>query len=170
MNYDIHQDSIKIAVIGGSRIEGDSKVYDIARKVGQHIAKRKAILVCGGLTGVMEAACRGAKDEGGLTIGILPSTESSTANQWVDIKIPTGLGYARNALVVLSADSVIAIDGAEGTLSEIGYALTYAKPLVGLNTWEIKPCKALDVPAMTTADTPREAVDMALGLLDKNRL
>ncbi|MGM0365985.1 MAG: TIGR00725 family protein [Actinomycetota bacterium] len=153
---------IKISVIGGSRVEAGSKIYEMACQVGRNIAKKGAVLVCGGLTGVMEASCKGAKEEGGLTIGILPTTDASTANKWVDIKMPTGLGFARNALVVLSADAVIAVDGAEGTLSEIGFALTFKKPLIGLNTWEIKPYKKLDTSSIVTASTPGEAVDMAI--------
>ncbi|MCG9479856.1 MAG: TIGR00725 family protein [Actinomycetia bacterium] len=153
---------IKISVIGGSRIKPGSPVYNAAFKVGQNIASSGAILVCGGLTGVMEAACRGAKDKGGLTIGILPSTDKASANQWVDIPIPTGLGYARNSLVVLSGDAVIAIDGADGTLSEIGYALTFSKPLIGLNTWNIEPCGSVAAPRIIPAASPAEAVAKAM--------
>ncbi len=158
----------KISVIGGSRAEPGSKMYDLAFQVGKNIAENKAILVCGGLTGIMEAACKGAKEAGGLTIGILPGAEDFSANKWVDIKIPTGLGYARNVLVILSADAVIAIDGAEGTLSEIGYAFVYKKPLIGLHTWEIKPHKSIDFPGLINAATPREAVNMAISSIGKN--
>jgi uncharacterized protein (TIGR00725 family) len=110
----------------------------------------------------MEAACRGAKETGGLTIGILPSTDEEDANAWVDIRIPTGLGYARNALVVLSSHAVIAIDGAEGTLSEIGYAITFNKPLIGLNTWQIKPYEEIPAPLIQYADSPEKAVEIAM--------
>jgi uncharacterized protein (TIGR00725 family) len=152
----------KIAVIGGSRIQENSDTYNMAYEVGKNIAVEGAALVCGGLSGVMEAACKGAKEAGGLTIGILPSTEEEDANAWVDIRIPTGLGYARNALVVLSSHAVIAIDGAEGTLSEIGYAITFNKPLVGLNTWQIKPYENIDEPLIQHTDTPEKAVEVAI--------
>ncbi len=87
----------------------------------------------------MEACCKGAKDAGGLTIGILPADDENLANKYVDIKIPTGMGYARNVLVVKTGHAIIAIDGSFGTLSEIGYAMSYNKPLIGLNTWQVKP-------------------------------
>ena len=155
----------KIAVIGGSRIEPKSAIYDMAYEVGRHIGASGAALVCGGLSGVMEAACRGAREAGGLTIGILPSTDEDTANEWVDIRIPTGLGYARNSLVVLSSHAVIAIDGAEGTLSEIGYALTFNKPLIGLNTWHIRPFKDTSSAPISYAETPQQAVEAALSCI-----
>jgi len=152
----------KISVIGCSSIEKGSQTYEIAYQVGKYIAAGNAALICGGLSGVMEAACKGAKDNGGLTIGILPTTDEETANEWVDIKLPTGLGYARNALVILASHAVIAIDGAEGTLSEIGYAITYGKPLIGLNTWKIKPCREVSKTLIMDAATPEEAVELAL--------
>ncbi len=159
---DIDSNIKKIAVIGGSAIQENCDIYDMAFEVGRSIAVKDAALVCGGLSGVMEAACRGAKEAGGLTIGILPSTAEKDANAWVDIRIPTGLGYARNALVVLSSHAVIAIDGAEGTLSEIGYAITFGKPLIGLNTWQIKPYEEIPSPLIRYADTPEKAVEMAM--------
>jgi uncharacterized protein (TIGR00725 family) len=162
---DIDRTMKKIAVIGGSRIERKSDIYDMAYEVGRHIAARGAALVCGGLSGVMEAACRGAREAGGLTIGILPSTDENTANDWVDIRIPTGLGYARNSLVVLSSHAVIAIDGAEGTLSEIGYALTFNKPLIGLNTWHIRPFEDTSSALIRYAETPQQAVEAALSCI-----
>jgi uncharacterized protein (TIGR00725 family) len=158
----------KIAVIGGSSIQKNSHIYDMAYEVGKNIAMESAALVCGGLSGVMEAACRGAKEAGGLTIGILPSTDEETANKWVDIRIPTGLGYARNALVVLSSHAVIAIDGAEGTLSEIGYAITFNKPLIGLNTWQVNPYEETPEPLIRHADTPEKAVEMAMGRISED--
>ena len=102
--------------------------------------------MCGGLGGVMEAACRGAKETGGTTIGILPSTDRSEANGFVDVAIPTGLGEARNALVVRAADAVIALGGGYGTLSEIALALKAGKPVVGLGTWEIEGVVAVSDP------------------------
>lgn len=157
----------KIAVIGGSRIQEKSSIYNMAYEVGKNIAARGAALVCGGLSGVMEAACRGAREVGGLTIGILPSADEDAANDWVDIKIPTGLGYARNSVVVLSSHVVIAIDGAEGTLSEIGYALTFNKPLIGLNTWQIKPYEETSSTLIRYADTPEQAVELAFNCIEE---
>jgi uncharacterized protein (TIGR00725 family) len=105
------------------------------------------VLICGGLGGVMEAACRGAKQTGGTTVGILPGDDRSAANPYVDIVIPTGLGEARNAVVVRSADALIAIGGAYGTLSEIAFALKAGKLVVGLGTWEVEGVLAADSPA-----------------------
>jgi len=156
----------KISVIGGNRIEEGSDIYNMALLVGKNIAKNGAVLICGGLSGVMEAACKGAREEGGLTIGILPSTDEDTANKWVDIKIPTGLGYARNSLVVLCSHAVIAINGAEGTLSEIGYALTFKKPLIGLDTWSVRPYRDIPRKLIKNAGSPEEAVVLALNSIN----
>jgi uncharacterized protein (TIGR00725 family) len=110
----------------------------MAETVGRLVARSGAALVCGGLGGVMEAACRGARAEGGTTIGILPGLDRSAANPYVEVAIATGLGEARNALVVRAADCLIAVGGAYGTLSEIALALKAGKRVVGLKTWEIK--------------------------------
>ncbi|MBL7084798.1 MAG: TIGR00725 family protein [Candidatus Omnitrophica bacterium] len=126
---------MNIAVIGGHSCS--KEIAKIAEEVGKGIAQAGATLVCGGLTGVMEAACRGAKSAGGKTIGILPGDDKDEANPYVDIPIATGLGYMRNNLVVKNADIVIAIDGKEGTLSEIAFALQMKKPILGINTWDI---------------------------------
>jgi uncharacterized protein (TIGR00725 family) len=125
----------QIGVIGGAVCSPE--IYEIAREVGSEIAKNGFSLVCGGLTGVMEAACRGAREAGGTTIGILPTTNKRDANPYVDVVIPTGLGHARNVLVVLASDAVVAIDGEAGTLSEIAIALKVGKPIVGIRTWEL---------------------------------
>lgn len=122
--------------------------------MGRELASRGAVLVCGGLGGVMEAACRGAKGGGGTTIGILPGTDRAAANPFVDFAIPTGLGEARNALVVRAADALIAVGGAYGTLSEIAFALKAGKPVAGLGTW--------DVDGVTVADSPEAAVNSVL--------
>lgn len=127
--------TMNIAVIGGHSCS--KEIAKIAEEVGKGIAQAGATLVCGGLTGVMEAACRGAKSAGGKTIGILPGDDKDEANPYVDIPIATGLGYMRNNLVVKNADIVIAIDGKEGTLSEIAFALQMKKPILGINTWDI---------------------------------
>jgi uncharacterized protein (TIGR00725 family) len=126
--------------------------------VGRLIARAGALLVCGGLGGVMEAACRGAKAEGGATLGILPGGDRRDANRWVDVAIPTGLGEARNVLVVRAADALIAIGGEFGTLSEIAFALKAGKPVIGFGTWEL-PQRAS---AITRASDAAEAVAFAI--------
>jgi uncharacterized protein (TIGR00725 family) len=109
------------------------------------------VVVCGGLGGVMEAACRGAKEGGGLTVGILPGTERAAANRFVDVAIPTGLGEARNALVVRAADALVAIGGGYGTLSEIALALKAGKRVVGLDSWDIDGVVAAPDPEAAVA-------------------
>ena len=147
---------MRVSVIGGSRIDDDT--YDIAYDVGGLLAERAHTIVCGGLAGVMEAACRGAHETSATevtpeTIGILPGEERAAANEWVTTPIATGLGHARNALVVLNGDAVIAIDGAAGTLSELGLGLAFDRPIAGLDTHPI----GLD--GFEAVDTPTEAVD-----------
>jgi uncharacterized protein (TIGR00725 family) len=115
--------------------------------VGRELGSRGAVLVCGGLGGVMEAACRGAKEAGGTTIGILPGSDRSAANVHVDFAIPTGLGEARNALVVRAADALVAVGGGYGTLSEIAFALKAGKRVVGLGSWDIEGVEPAASPA-----------------------
>ena len=124
-----------IAVVGNSSCSPEEA--KLAQSVGELLAQQGATIVCGGLGGVMESACRGAKSKGGLTIGILPGQDPSTANPWVDIPVATGIGEARNVAVVKSANAVIAIGGRYGTLSEIAYALKSNIPVIGLNTWSL---------------------------------
>ncbi|UCE05227.1 MAG: TIGR00725 family protein [bacterium] len=124
-----------IGVIGQGR-DCSAELLKEAEQVGYHIAQRNAILLCGGLGGVMEAACRGAKKGGGTTIGVIPTTHKSDANSFVDIPIVTGFGEARNIIIVRSADALIAVGGRYGTLSEIAFALSFSKPIVGLHTWQ----------------------------------
>ena len=126
-----------IAVLGGAVC--DATIAGTARLVGKGVAERGGILICGGRTGVMEAACRGAKEAGGLTIGILPGHDKRAANPYVEIPLATGMGEARNCIIVRSADAAIAIDGSYGTLSEISFCLKLGVPIVGLNTWDIDP-------------------------------
>ncbi|MBN1862787.1 MAG: TIGR00725 family protein [Dehalococcoidales bacterium] len=152
-----------IAVIGGSA--PTSKEAKLAEQVGQELAKHGAVLICGGLGGVMEAACRGARAEGGLTIGILPGENPKLANPYVEIPIATGIGYARNAVVVKSAQAVIAVGGSYGTLTEIGYALQSGLPLIGLNTWTIFRNAKQDK-SIIPAESPAEAVRLAIELAD----
>jgi len=133
--YNVPSKIKKISVIGAS--EPDEDQYNVAYELGKFLAKKNYVIVCGGRTGVMEAVCKGAKEVGGLTVGILPTLDESSANPYVDIRIPTGLGWLRNPLVVLASDKVIAIGGAYGTLSEISYAYMFEKDLVGYKTWDI---------------------------------
>jgi uncharacterized protein (TIGR00725 family) len=141
-----------VAVVG----PGDAapSEVDAAEAVGRALAERGAVLVCGGLGGAMEGACRGAKQAGGTTVGILPGLERSAANPWVDVALPTGLGEARNALVVRAADALIAVAGGYGTLSEIALALKGGKPVTGLGSWEIE--------GVQPASGAEEAVEAAL--------
>ncbi len=124
-----------IGVIGGSSCS--KEVWKIAYNLGREIAKRKAILVCGGMGGVMEASCKGAKSQGGLTIGILPGKDKKEGNRYIDIPIVTAMSHARNAIIVRTADILIAIAGKYGTLSEIGLALACGKKVIGIGTWDI---------------------------------
>lgn len=151
---------IFIAVIGGG--ECSPQVAQLAEEVGREIARQDAILICGGLGGVMEAACKGASYEGGITIGILPGNNRRAANPYVQIPVVTGIGYARNVAVVKSAHAVIAIDGSYGTLSEIGHALQSGIPVIGLNTWALSINGQSDnsiVLAQDAADAVAKALD-----------
>ena len=141
----------RIGLIGGSK--AGKKFLEIAEDVGRLVAERGGVLVCGGMAGVMEAACRGAKEAGGLTVGIIPGAKRADANAWVDIAIATGMGYTRNALVVMNSDAIIAVDGAYGTLSEIAYAMIHEKKVIGLGTWEIE--------GVVAAKNPKDAVARA---------
>jgi uncharacterized protein (TIGR00725 family) len=123
--------------------------------VGRQLAARGAVVVCGGLGGVMEAACRGAKEAGGVTVGILPGMDRAAANAFVDVAIPSGLGEARNAMVVRAADALVAVGGGYGTLSEIALALKAGKRVVGLDTWDIE--------GVVAAPDPEAAVAAVLG-------
>lgn len=132
-----------------------------AEEVGALVARRGAALICGGLTGVMEAACKGAKAEGGLTVGVLPTIRKADANPYVDVAIATGMGTARNVIIVRSADAVIAVDGRYGTLSEIAHAFEQGKRVISLGSWDMAK---LDIPPalFVQAADPVEAVDLAL--------
>ena len=143
-----------VAVVGGGEA-GEDRCGE-AREVGRLLAGRGAVVVCGGLGGVMEAVCQGVDEGGGVSIGILPGGDRSDANRWATYTLPTGMGEARNALVARSADVMIAVGGEYGTLSEIALALRTGTPVVGLGTWELD-----DVVAVTTA---AEAVEAALQL------
>ena len=148
-----------IAVIGGS--ECSPQEAELAEEVGRELARQGVILVCGGLGGIMAAACKGASSEGGVTIGILPGGSRQAANPYVQIPIVTNLGEARNVVLVKSAEAVIAIGGGYGTLSEIGHALRNGLPVVGLNTWSLSRNDQSD-DSIILAQDPAEAVKKAI--------
>ena len=150
-----------MAVVGSASC--DNEIGSLARQVGREIARRGAVLICGGRGGVMEAACAGAKEVGGLTVGVLPGRDRREANRYVDVPIATGLGEARNAIVVGTSDAVVALSGGYGTLSEIGLALKMGRPVVGLGTWELRH-HGRAVAGVVQALTPAEAVELALNL------
>ena len=148
-----------ISVIGGSEPALEDLV--LAESVGQELAKRGVVVVTGGLGGVMEAACRGAKSHGGVTIGILPGDDPSEANAYVDYAVCTGMGYARNVIVAKSGQAIIAVDGSYGTLSEIAHALGDGIPVFGLNTWELSVHGKLNRAIVATVDA-YDAVEKAV--------
>lgn len=150
-----------IAVIGDSSCPPQEA--KLAETVGELLAQQGATVICGGLGGVMEAACRGAKSKGGLTVGILPGQDSGAANPWVDVPVVTGIGEARNVVVVKSAQAVIAIGGSYGTLSEIAHALKSGIPVIGLNTWSLSRNGEKD-DSIVTVQSAVEAVDKAISL------
>ena len=151
-----------ITVIGAS--QASASELKLAEAVGREVALRGAVLVCGCLGGVMEAACKGASVENGVTIGILPGDNRLGANEYVQIPIVTGIGYARNVAVVKSGQAVIAVGGSYGTLSEIGYALQSGLPVIGLETWNISR-KGKDKCPIIEAKTPAGAVAKALEMI-----
>lgn len=157
-----------ISVIGGDAAEPEA--VEAAEAVGRALAKRGVTLLCGGRSGVMEAACRGARAEGGHTIGIMPGRDAreTPPNKYVEFPVYTGLGYARNITVVLSGEAIIAIDGSYGTLSEIAYALIHEKPIVGLDTWDFA-YRGHDAERIVRAPGPVEAVETAIELAEKQR-
>ena len=148
---------IQIAVIGGRN--ASNELLKHAEEVGRLIAQRGATLVCGGMGGVMEAACRGAKAAGGLTVGILPVAAAEEGNPYLDVIIPTGMGLARNAIIINSVSGVIAVDGSYGTLSEMAFALQKEIPVVALKSWDFDE-------KITSADTPEEAVETLFRIID----
>ncbi len=149
---------MQIGVIGPGDCPPD--VERLAEEVGREVARRGAVLVCGGLGGVMRGAARGAKAEGGLTLGIVPGERASAANDFIDIVVPTGMGEARNALVVRASDAIVAVHGGYGTLSEIALALKAGIPVVGLETWQVSD-------EVIVARDPEEAVTLAIRALEQ---
>jgi uncharacterized protein (TIGR00725 family) len=149
-----------IGVIGASRADGE--LLRLAEELGQEIASRGVAVVCGGMTGVMEAVCKGARAKGGLTIGIIPSDDKNDANQYVQIPIVTGMGVGRNVVLVKTADVLIAVGGEYGTLSEIAHALNIGKKVISLRSWQLERATEKPIPNLIGAGSPREAVDRAL--------
>ena len=149
-----------ISVIGAGSC--DKKTYVIAEDVGRFVARRGAILITGGLGGVMEAASKGANEAGGTVIGILPGFSKKDANAYVTVPISTGLSHARNVIVVRSADAVIAVAGEYGTLSEIAIALKLGKPVIGINTWD-------NIEGVVKADNAEDAVGKAFKLTGESK-
>lgn len=145
-----------IGVIGAGTAGGD--ILGMAEETGRLIAGQGWLLICGGMGGVMEASAKGAKGAGGTTIGVLPQPDRHTANPYIDIPIATSFGEARNLIIIRTADILIAVGGEYGTLSEIAFALKTEKRVIGLRTW--------DIPGVIKAETPAEAVDIAVELLE----
>ena len=148
---------VVIAVIGGRSV--GPKEDAVAQSVGREIARRGAVLLCGGLGGVMEAACRGAKDVGGLTVGILPSSSHDDANPYVDVALPTGIGYTRNFLVASAAHGVVAVGGSIGTLSEMSFALVKGLPVATIGSWKLDSSRLPGDSLLFEAATAADAVD-----------
>lgn len=145
-----------VAVVGDG--EASAAVESDAEAVGRLLGERGAIVVCGGLGGVMAAACRGAKAAGGLTVGILPGGDRSQAGRWVDVAVATGMGEARNAVIARTADVVVAVAGGYGTLSEIALALRLGRPVISLGSWDIE--------GVRESEDPADAVEKALDELE----
>lgn len=147
-----------IGVIGAGECSPED--FEIAHEVGYLVAQREWVLICGGLGGVMEGAAKGCSSGGGMTVGLLPGTDRYSANPYIALAIPTGMGEARNVLVVRASDVIVAIAGGYGTLSEIGFALKVGKPVVGLKTWP-------GITGIDYVDTPQEAIDRATALVQQ---
>jgi uncharacterized protein (TIGR00725 family) len=160
--------SICIGVIGGN--EADTANSNLAFELGTHIAGRGAVLVCGGLGGIMAAAAKGARESGGTVIGILPGTDKNDANPYVSIALPTGMGIARNTLVVAASDVLIAFPGSYGTLSEIAFALASGKTVVYLpGAWDLRKIAPVDGNLFKEAFDARHAIGVALGAVGTRR-
>ncbi len=151
MDKNTGKQRLRIGIIGGSRAQPHH--LELAYQVGYLVGQRGGVIICGGLGGVMEAAARGAKDAGGFTVGLLPGSDYHEANQYIDLAIATGIGYARNALVALNSDVLIAVGGEYGTLSEIAFGRIYNKKVITLDSW--------DIPGVIQARTAEEACHLA---------
>ena len=155
---------LSVSVIGAG--DASPEEAGLAEEVGRLVAQRGAALVCGGLGGVMEAACRGARSVGGLTVGILPGYDRTAANPWTDVAIATGLAEARNVIVAASGDGVIAVGGSLGTLSEMALALKLRRPVVALRSWQLEPKRLPEHSRLLVAESPAEAVELLFHELD----
>ncbi len=149
-----------IAIVGAGKCS--RKLRDMAAAAGRYVAEQGGVVVCGGMSGVMEGAARGAREAGGVTIGILPGTDKSDANEFIDFALPTGFGEARNIMVVRAADAVIAFPGKYGTLSEMAFALKMKKPLVSVGAWKLGD-------DIVQIDDPVEAARVALEMAGENQ-
>ncbi|MEE8577332.1 MAG: TIGR00725 family protein [candidate division Zixibacteria bacterium] len=147
-----------IAVVGAGKCS--KKLRDQAAQVGEYVAKNGGVIVCGGMGGIMEGAARGAKEAGGVTIGILPTSNREDANEFIDYVIPTGFGEARNVMVVRTADAVVAFPGKYGTLTEMGFALHAGKPVISVNAWRLGD-------EIHQVEDPLEAAKLAMELAQK---
>ena len=145
-----------VAVCGAG--DCDQAVWELAKKTGEVLAKNKMTLLCGGLGGVMTAAAQGAREAGGLTIGLLPGSDPEDANPFIDLPLATGLGSARNALIARAAQAIIALPGKSGTLSEVALGLKMGKPVIGLTAWA-------EIDGVIIASRPEEAVAMVCAAL-----
>lgn len=158
--------ALQVAVIGSGTCEEGSEAWELAEEVGRLLAEEGVTVVCGGLGGVMEAVCRGAAEAGGTAIGIVPGGSVADANPHCTHVVATGIGHARNLAVVSSGEVAIAVGGAWGTLSEIGFARAIGRPVVALRSWEVRGREELaDAPGVVSAETPAEAVAAALATL-----
>ena len=146
-----------IAIVGAGKCS--KKLRDRAAEVGKYVAEQGGVVVCGGLGGIMEGAARGAKEGGGLTIGILPTENKEDANEFIDLVIPTGFGEARNIMVVRTADAVVAFPGKYGTLSEMAFALHAGKPVISVSAWKLGD-------EIHNVDSPLEAAKLAMELAE----
>lgn len=156
----------QVAVIGPARCEPDSEAARFAEEVGRRLAEADVAVVCGGLTGVMEAVCRGASEADGVAIGILPGESTEEANPYCTHVVATGIGHARNLAVVSSGQAVIAIGGEWGTLSEIGFARAIDRPVIALRSWSLSGRERMQgAPGIVLAETPAEAVELAMGIV-----
>lgn len=152
--------ALMLTVIGAG--DAPDEVCAMAREVGREIASRGAVLINGGRGGVMRAAAEGARGAGGYTIGIIPSYERDSANEFIEFVVATGMGEARNAIIVASSDAVIAMAGEGGTLAEIGFAKKFGRPIVAIKSWP-------EIDGLERAENPREAVDLAIKLATRSR-
>ncbi|GAA1926704.1 TIGR00725 family protein [Streptantibioticus ferralitis] len=153
-----------VAVIGAGDASAAEK--EAAEHVGALLAERGVVVVCGGLGGVMEAACRGVRSRGGTAVGLLPGRDRAVGNPCLSVALPTGLGELRNGLVVAAGDAVIAVGGGWGTLSEIALAMRTGKPTVVVDSWDVKPARPHAVSMPTAVGSAEEAVELALRLAD----